>query len=123
MIVKVIVRRALKAERFYLPGETLFPPFSPGIMAEVRAGRGMVDVYSVSDEKLGPSDESDETLKTVVIKLSGREILFRKFEPMESGTKLVVAPRPRSWTAPRWFTGRHAKKNKQLLFRKFQLEG
>jgi hypothetical protein len=130
MIVKVIVRRALKAERFYFPGEILFPPFSPGILSEIRAGRGMVDVYSVTEEQKpypvaalkssrGKSDIADEKIETVVRDLSGREILFRKFEPMESGTKLVVAPRPRTWTSPPWFTGRYTKKNKQLLFRNF----
>jgi hypothetical protein len=137
MIVKVIVRRALKGERFYLPGETLFPPFSPDILSEIRAGRGMVDVYSVSDEEkrdqkklhpvalLKPSgDATDETVKTVVRDLSGREILFRKFESMGNTRKIVVTQNPYTGKSPPWFVGRYTKKYKQLLFRQFdKLEG
>lgn len=118
MIEKVIVKRALKADRFYLPGEVLFPPFSPGIVAEIKAGRGILDIYSVSDQTVTPPVQPIDHMDR------SSAILFRKFEPLGIPNKVVYKPRPLRGTSPPWFLGRYAPKKRKLLLRKFdKMEG
>jgi uncharacterized protein (DUF1919 family) len=125
MIEKIIVRRALKADRFYLPGEVLLPPFSPSIMAEVRAGTGTLEVCFKNCQK----EKDVKKIRTLPVQTlvqsidqvdKSREILFRKFEQMEIPNKIIYKPRPLRGTSPSWFLGRYAPKKRKLLFRQIE---
>ena len=129
MIEKIIVRRALKADRLYLPGEVLLPPFSSSILAEVKAGTGTLDVHSVDCQKnkvirktksypdIPPVQSIDQADRS-------RAILFRKFKQLEVPNLTPYKPPPKRGTSPSWFLGRYAPKKRKLLFRQFEkLEG
>jgi hypothetical protein len=129
MILRIIVKRALKADRFYLPGEVLLPPFSSSILAEVKAGTGTLDVHSVFSQKgkfikktnsypdIPPVQSIDQADRS-------RAILFRKFEQLEIPNLTPYKPPPQRGTSPSWFLGRYAPKKRKLLFRQFEkLEG
>ncbi len=129
MIEKIIVRKALKADRFYLPGEVLLPPFSPSIMAEVKAKTGTLDVHFVNCQKdkvikktksypnIPPGQSIEQADRS-------RAILFRKFKQLEIPNLTPYKPLPQRGTSPSWFLGRYAPRKRNLLFRKFEkLEG
>ncbi len=129
MIEKIIVRKALKIDRFYLPGEVLVPPFSSSIMAEIRDGMGTLEVcfkncQKEKDVKKTRTFPVQPPIQSIGGVHKSREILFRKFEQLEIPNRTVYKPAPQRGTSPPWFLGRYAPKKRKLLFRQFEkMEG
>jgi hypothetical protein len=122
MIEKVIIKRTLKADRFYMPGEVLFPPFTKSIMAEIKAGTDVLEI--VQDGKKVQEQKESAPAPVIVMSVDVREILFRKFEPLEVLNRVVYKPRPLRGTSPTWFRGRNAPKKRKILYRQIgKLEG
>ena len=116
MIERVIIRKTLKADRLYIAGTVLYPPFSSSILLEIESGADTLEVVDPHEE-----DRNAKGLATTRSKTPEyRKILFREFEPLQPIEMIIVKSEPRRGTSPSWFLGRYAPKKRKLLFRKFE---
>ena len=116
MIERVIVKKTLKADRLYIAGTVLYPPFSNSILSEIESGADTLKVVYPHDK-----DSNAGVVKTnKSVSPEYRKILFREFKPLQPIEMIIVKKEPRRGTSPSCFLGRYAKKKKKLLFRKFE---